>query len=138
VKGILRPHRIQAGRATSPDEILDAIGSYERWPTDPAPGKRAVLTELVSCGGRDMRTLAARQGRSTDGFIRLFKREVGMTPAAYGLALRLASARTRLRQGDTVADAAYASAFSDQSHLGRLFRRAYGTTPAAYRAAFVG
>lgn len=59
-----------------------------------------------------------------------------MTPAAYRLALRLASARSRLKRGDSVADVAYGGSFSDQSHLGRLFRRAYGATPAAYRSAF--
>lgn len=137
VREISRPLRIRHSLATSPDEILDAIGSHEPWPRDPAlPARRAALTELVSCDGLDIRAIAARQGRSTDGFIRRFKREVGMTPAAYRLALRLASARARLKRGDTVADVAYAGSFSDQSHLGRLFRRAYGATPAAYRSAF--
>jgi transcriptional regulator GlxA family with amidase domain len=59
-----------------------------------------------------------------------------MTPIAYRIALRLASARSHLKRGEAVADVAYACSFSDQSHLGRLFRRAYGATPAAYRSAF--
>ncbi|MCK1543984.1 helix-turn-helix transcriptional regulator [Bradyrhizobium sp. 160] len=137
VRGISEPFYIRNSRATLPEEMLDAIGSH-----DPCPGrltlpaKRAALRELVSCDDLDIRTIAARQGRSTDGFIRQFKREIGMTPAAYRLALRLAAARSRLKCGDTVADVAYAGSFSDQSHLGRLFRRAYGATPAAYRCAF--
>jgi len=134
VRGISGPLCIRNSRATLPDEMLDAIGSCPRRLTRPA--RCAALTELVSCDDLAIRTIAARQGRSTDGFIRLFKREVGMTPAAYRLALRLAWARSRLKRGDTVADVAYAGSFSDQSHLGRLFRRAYGTTPAAYRSAF--
>ncbi|WP_220010679.1 helix-turn-helix domain-containing protein [Bradyrhizobium sp. BR 10289] len=137
VREISRPLRMRHSLATSPDEILDAIGSHASWPRDPVlPARRAALTKLVSYDDLDIRALAARQGRSTDGFIRRFKREVGMTPAAYRLALRLASARSLLKRGDTVADVAYAGSFSDQSHLGRLFRRAYGTTPAAYRSAF--
>ena len=60
-----------------------------------------------------------------------------MTPAAYRVAQRLASARAELKQGSAVADVAYAAGFADQSHFGRLFRRAYGATPAAYRSAFV-
>ncbi|WP_409363130.1 helix-turn-helix domain-containing protein [Bradyrhizobium liaoningense] len=137
VRGISKPHRIRHSRAALPNEILDAIGSYDRWPREPTlPAECSALTELVSCDDLDIRTIAARQGRSTDGFIRLFKRDVGMTPASYRLALRLASARSQLKRGNTVADVAYAGPFSDQSHLGRLFRRAYGATPAAYRSAF--
>jgi AraC-like DNA-binding protein len=137
VSGISRPHCISHSRANLPDEMLDALGSSDRRPRDRAqPARCAALTELVSCEDLDIRTIAARQGRSTDGFIRVFKRQVGMTPAAYRLALRLASARSQLKRGDAVADVAYAGSFSDQSHLGRLFRRAYGATPAAYRSAF--
>lgn len=136
VRAISRPLRIRHSLAISPDEILDAIGSHDPWPRDLMRPARHAALELVSCDGLDIRAIAARQGRSTDGFIRRFKREVGMTPAAYRLALRLASARARLKRGDTVADVAYAGSFSDQSHLGRLFRRAYGATPAAYRSAF--
>lgn len=137
VRAISRPLRIRHSLATSPDEVFDAIGSHDRWPRDPIlPARRAALTQLVSCDDLDIRALAARQGRSTDGFIRRFKREVGMTPAAYRLALRLASARSLLKRGDSVAEVAYAGSFSDQSHLGRLFRRAYGATPAVYRSAF--
>ncbi|MEZ2201315.1 helix-turn-helix domain-containing protein [Bradyrhizobium japonicum] len=137
VKGISGPFCIRNSRATLPAEMLDAIGSHDPCPRRlTRPARCAALTEMVSCDDLAIRTIAARQGRSTDGFIRLFKREVGMTPAAYRLALRLASARSRLKRGDTVADVAYAGSFCDQSHLGRLFRRAYGATPAAYRSAF--
>lgn len=137
VREISRPLRIRHSRAILPDEILDAIGSHDPGPRDPArPERGAALVELVSGDDLDIRRMAAREGRSTDGFIRLFKREVGMTPAAYRLARRLASARSQLKRGDAVADVAYAGLFSDQSHLGRLFRRAYGATPAAYRLAF--
>jgi AraC-like DNA-binding protein len=40
-----------------------------------------------------------------------------------------------LRSQAPPAQAALASGFADQSHLGRWFRRAYGLTPAAYRFA---
>jgi AraC-like DNA-binding protein len=137
VSDLSRPHCIRHSRATMPQEILDALGSRDQRPKDHMRHARcAALTELVLCEDLDIHTIAARQGRSTDGFIRMFKRQVGMTPAAYRLALRLASARSQLKRGDAVADVAYAGSFADQSHLGRLFRRAYGATPAAYRSAF--
>ena len=40
-----------------------------------------------------------------------------------------------LRSGTPPAQAAFASGFADQSHLGRWFRRAYGLSPSAYRFA---
>ena len=48
--------------------------------------------------------------------------------------MRLDRARRLLAQGVAPAEAAAATDFSDQSHLGRLFREAYGTTPARYAA----
>jgi transcriptional regulator GlxA family with amidase domain len=43
-------------------------------------------------------------------------------------------ARSMIREGAMLADVAFATGFSDQSHLGRCFLCAFGTTPAAYRS----
>ena len=136
MRGILRPRRILHPRAILPDKMLDALGP----PDVKDEARSSTSVELSDFVLREdhlgIGAMAARQGRSTDGFIRAFRRQVGMTPAAYRLALRLASARAQLKRGDAVADVAYAGSFADQSHFGRLFRRAYGATPAAYRSAF--
>ncbi|OAF10480.1 hypothetical protein AYJ54_09300 [Bradyrhizobium centrolobii] len=132
------PQIIRRVHAQSPYEALDAIGSLRRderhdkqFASTGALSKKVVNQEL------DINSIAAQLGYSTDGFIRAFRRQFGMTPAAYRLAHRLMNARSKLRRGDAIADVAYAMSFADQSHFGRLFRRAYGATPAAYRSAFV-
>ncbi|WP_137391152.1 helix-turn-helix domain-containing protein [Rhodoligotrophos defluvii] len=74
-------------------------------------------------------------GFSREGFIRAFARSFGLTPHAYKVNLRLNEARQLLRQGEAIADVAYATGFSDQSHFGRMFLRFFGATPGQFRAA---
>jgi AraC-like DNA-binding protein len=135
--GIVVPQIIRNMRVRSPSDILDAIGSMRK------DGRRdnkfmstGALLEQVLDQKLDVSAIATQLGYSTDGLIRAFRRQFGMTPAAYRLADRLMNARWQLKKGDTVADVAYATSFADQSHFGRLFRRAYGATPGAYRLAF--
>jgi AraC-like DNA-binding protein len=79
--------------------------------------------------------IASARGLSREGFIRSFRRSVGMTPHAYRLASRLNHARELLAAGDAPAQAAAEAGFADQSHLGRHFRLTFGVTPGAYRGA---
>lgn len=136
--GVVVPQIIRGMRAQSPSEIIDAVGSARRGGDRGGRSAAAlVLPQQVLDQELAVGALAKQLGYSTDGFIRAFRRRFGMTPAAYRVAQRLASARAELKQGSAVADVAYAAGFADQSHFGRLFRRAYGATPAAYRSAFV-
>jgi AraC-like DNA-binding protein len=66
-------------------------------------------------------------------FLRSFKRNVGMSPHAYQVKLRVDLARRMLVRGAGVADAAAAAGFCDQSHLHRHFTRSVGVTPGVYR-----
>lgn len=135
VRRVTRPRRLRHSRATSPEDLLDVVGPADL--SDEVPfAKTSDLAKLVLCNDLEIGVAAERSGYSRDGFIRAFKRQIGMTPGAYRLAMRLAASRTRLKRGDPVSDVAYAEAFADQSHFGRHFRRAYGVTPAAYRSAF--
>jgi AraC-like DNA-binding protein len=137
VRGILAPQIVRCSRQRSPRDILQTIGSLGGGRGRAyLPPAAIALRAYVLSQDLDVRSIAAQLGYSTDGFIRSFRRQFGMTPAAYRLANRLANARLLLRKGEPVADVAYATSFADQSHLGRQFRRAYGTTPAAYRSAF--
>jgi AraC-like DNA-binding protein len=67
--------------------------------------------------------------------IRSFKAEVGLTPHAYQMVLRVHRAQNSLRQGAAIADAVAAGGFFDQSHLNRAFKRVVGVTPGQYRRA---
>jgi AraC-like DNA-binding protein len=135
-RGIVVPQIIRYVRAQSPSDILDAIGSMRRDGRREYRSALGALPEQVLDQELDVSSIAEQLGYSTDGFIRAFRRQFGMTPAAYRLAQRLLNARSQLKKGGTVAEVAYSTSFADQSHLGRLFRRAYGATPAAYRLAF--
>ena len=68
--------------------------------------------------------------------ITAFRQEFGITPRKYLISRRLAYAKTQIRQGAPLADAANAAGFYDQSHLTRSFRAEFGYTPSAYARAY--
>ncbi|KMY67586.1 hypothetical protein AAU61_10355 [Desulfocarbo indianensis] len=72
-------------------------------------------------------------GLSRYHLLRVFSRQLGLTPHAFQIQLRLQKAKSLLRAGLPPAEAALASGFSDQSHLTRHFKRVYGFTPGQYR-----
>lgn len=65
---------------------------------------------------------------------RLFARETGMPPHAWRNALRVNRSLPLLRAGSSVAEAASACGFADQSHFTRHFRRVFGVAPGRWRA----
>lgn len=68
---------------------------------------------------------------------RLFKTELGTTPAAYVESVRVEVARQRLETtDDTLERVATACGFGTTDTLARAFRRRLDTTPAQYRARF--
>lgn len=77
-------------------------------------------------------------GLSRFHLLRVFSREVGLTPHAFQVQLRLHKARALIRQGKPLAQAALASGFSDQSHFSRHFKRVYGLTPGQYQKSLQG
>lgn len=82
--------------------------------------RRLPLTDLA----------AVATARSVPHFCTQFRREVGLTPAAYHLQLRLNAARQALRQpAIDVTMAAQQYGFSSSQHFSTQFRRAFGVTP---------
>jgi transcriptional regulator GlxA family with amidase domain len=135
VRLLAEPVVLDAHGASEVVDVIDRIASVSLYPAR-AGGVRGDtdwISRVVNTSA-PIQNLAEVAGLSIDGFIRSFARQVGTTPAQYRIAHRLNVARALLRQGGSPADAASASGFADQSHLGRCFLRAYGTTPAAYRA----
>jgi AraC-like DNA-binding protein len=79
--------------------------------------------------------LAELSNLSRFQLLRGFSREIGTTPHAYLVQLRVRLARRLLALGKRPADAAQLAGFADQSHLNRAFVRQFGITPGRYQAA---
>ncbi len=58
-----------------------------------------------------------------------FRALFGTSPHRYLTMRRLDKARNMMRAGHSIADAAFAAAFADQSHFTRQFKKTYGMTP---------
>lgn len=69
---------------------------------------------------------------STFQIIRAFRAEVGQTPHAFIMALRIRHATKLLRAGQYIVEAAADTGFADQSHFTRHFKRVHGITPGEY------
>jgi AraC-like DNA-binding protein len=81
---------------------------------------------------RDLAAMAT--ARSVPHFCAQFRREVGVSPAAYHLQLRANAARQALRQPDfDVTKVAMQHGFSSSQHFSTVFRRAFGVTPRDWR-----
>jgi AraC-like DNA-binding protein len=88
----------------------------------------ANLSEDVSAAA-----LARASGLSPYHLIRIFRKELGLTPHAYQLSIRVARAKDLLRAGVPTADVALQTGFYDQSHFTKVFKSQVGVTPGQYR-----
>ncbi|EGD59854.1 AraC family transcriptional regulator [Novosphingobium nitrogenifigens DSM 19370] len=91
---------------------------------DDAPAARHTLEDLAN-----------QAGLSRFQLLRGFAKYTGLTPHGYVTQRRLDIARSMIRHGADLADAAIDTGFADQSHFHRSFTRRYGLTPGAYAAA---
>jgi AraC-like DNA-binding protein len=79
--------------------------------------------------------LAAAAETDRFALLRAFSRELGMTPHAYQMQLRMARACRLIASGLPLADVALDVGYSEQSALSRPFKRLVGVTPGAYARA---
>jgi AraC-like DNA-binding protein len=63
---------------------------------------------------------------------RTFGRELGIPPHAYQIQVRISRAKALLRQRMPIADVAFRTGFSDQSHFTRFFKKNVGVTPGEF------
>jgi AraC-like DNA-binding protein len=118
---VLRPQQPDHGEKRFPSAIFRA-----RALIDDDPAASVTLSDL-----------AGESGLSRFQVVRSFARVTGMTPHAYLLQRRIHLARQLIAGGQSLAEAALASGFADQSHMTRIFVRAYGVSPGAYAAAVI-
>jgi transcriptional regulator GlxA family with amidase domain len=108
-----------------------------------APAGRAALQELqrwVAANpelDHSVASLAKRMDLSPRHFARLFRSEVGITPATWVEEARVGAARRLLETGhETPKQVAARCGFADADTLRRAFARHVGVTPAEYRKRF--
>jgi len=77
--------------------------------------------------------LAQQVGLSRYAIIRLFKANVGLTPHAFQINLKINQARAQLKQGIPLAELAVNLGFSDQSHFHKAFKAHTGITPRQFQ-----
>lgn len=77
--------------------------------------------------------MAAMAGYSRWHFLRLFQKEVGLTPHAFLIDCRLRRLRSLLRADTATAEAAVSAGFADQSHMQKIFKLHHGLTPKQFK-----
>jgi len=81
--------------------------------------------------------LAATSGETPFQLIRAFRRDVGTTPHAFLVRVRVAIAAALLTSGEPIATIATVVGFADQAHFTRHFKRLHGRTPARHKQALM-
>jgi AraC-like DNA-binding protein len=79
-------------------------------------------------------TLESVTGLDRYGLARHFRSLLGTSPYRYLTMRRLDHAKFAMREGASLAEAAIASGFADQSHMTRKFKQAFGMPPGHWRA----
>jgi len=108
-----------------------------RWSDAPSSDLQQIRERLADDAARvpSLADLARLTGLSRYQVLRRFERAYGLPPHAWLLRRRAERARVLIRDGVTLAAAAAATGFADQSHLTRVFARQFGFTPGAWRRA---
>ena len=106
------------------------------------PARSALLRSLITAvladpsGDHTLTSMAARVAVSPRHLSRLFRAELGTTPARWLERIRLDRAQQLLLEGHSVTGAARDSGFGSDESLRRAFAHHLGTTPSEYRTRF--
>jgi transcriptional regulator GlxA family with amidase domain len=103
------------------------------------PRLRRLIAEVASdpTGDLSVESLAERAGMTARSFSRRFRRETGVTPAAFVEMARVNRAKALLETADwSLARVAERAGFGSLAALHRAFGRSVGITPGEYRDRF--
>ncbi len=100
-----------------------------------SPAVRAAVEHIGHHHERRIRLvdLAVIAAQTPFQLIRAFRREIGTTPHAYLVRVRVLAGTLRLAAGEPISSIATAVGFVDQAHFTRHFKRIHGTTPRVYQ-----
>lgn len=123
-------------------EVSEMIQDFfQRYGTQNIPNEPAIITQIKSLIVKKSDTsfgveqLAKELGYDKAYLIRLFKKEVGMTPQQYILNTKVNRAKDLMTyaRGESLASISVDAGFFDQSHLNRNFKGLFGTSPKLYK-----
>ncbi|HJQ19581.1 MAG TPA: AraC family transcriptional regulator [Gemmatimonadaceae bacterium] len=119
--------------------LMGRHGSAPFATASPAGDVKRVRDRLAddSRAAPSLAELATLAGVSRYRVLRRFEKVYGLPPHAWLVRRRAERARVMIRRGSTLATAAAAAGFSDQSHMTRAFVRQFGFTPGAWRKAWL-
>ncbi|MEB3754787.1 AraC family transcriptional regulator [Acinetobacter sp. MD2(2019)] len=119
--------------------LTQILFPYFRWqPTFKPRYGQSVFERLVEqCVSAEtfigLDDLAQSVGMSRYAVIRLFKKNIGITPHAFQLNLKIQQARQLLRQGQHISQIAHTLGFIDQSHFHKVFKQYVAVTPKQFQ-----
>lgn len=115
--------------------VKEAIPKYDT----KDPRIRNAIAIITASGSETpmVADLARSVHMTSDHFIRLFKKEVGCTPAQFSIDRKMTHAMLMLASEPMmIKEVAYTLGYDNLSYFTRLFRRHTGHTPNAYRELF--
>lgn len=127
----------------APQAIADAICAPDPdgdpaavWPRVSGPVRAALGHLLANYRSQvSLNDLAALTRRTPFQLIRGFRKELGVTPHAMLIRIRILRAKVLLERGEPIAGVAVDLGFVDQTHFGRHFKRIHKETPGRFRSA---
>ncbi len=136
--------RPAAGRVVYFDRPSDAVQSGFRackrcLPADARLADADVRAVVKACrvmesaDGAGLSSLAGRVGISPSRLRRAFQRIAGVSPRAYGEAMRMTRMKELLRQGESITGALYGAGYSSPSRVYEDAAERMGMTPGEYR-----
>lgn len=115
--------------------LKEASPKYDT--TDPRIRKAMGIIDMHTEESLRIDEIAKSVFMTTDHFIRLFKKEIGCTPAQFVIDRKMTRAMLMLASEPLmIKEVAYALGYDNISYFTRLFRRHTGTTPRQYRESF--
>ncbi|MEJ2626270.1 MAG: AraC family transcriptional regulator [Pseudolabrys sp.] len=123
-------------------DVAEALRALDRSALGPRPSPTATAAVerarqfLHEHCGETVTSQALERASGLDRYAlaRQFRACLGTSPYRYLTMRRLDRARTAIRAGQPLGDAAAFAGFADQSHMNRQFKRAFGLTPGRWKA----